>query len=711
MLKSIKIKTRLPILFLVIGVIPLIVMLAFTYRQIKQAYVKDAVGGLMNFVDAKQQGVIRLIDQNKKLAIQLAHLAPNMPSDKLSEYFKHIVESDMFDMEKHPFKEEIKSGQRKIPTFGVYHFIDYVKDGKIIASSDASRIEKPWEEKADFKWGYFDPYYAEDRKLLFTFSKKGQDGTIYIHADGKILTDIVNGEIGNLPEGMGAFYLAGVGKTMDYYIVNRDNKMITESRTYPDAILKQAGSVVPWEKTVHGHTDPACAGGKYHTNAGVATGCREAMGFYPGQSGQRLLGASMPFYDSEWTIVVEQEEKEILGPMYQVRNQMILFTFLMGILIAAVSILVSRGISQPIHTVMESLKDIAVGEGDLTRRIAVSSKDEIGELSHWFNTFVEKIQGTISSVVGTADNVASASGELSSLSTQIADGTRDQMEKAAQVAAASEEMSATVMEVAQNASHASEAAEDASQAAQKGGRTVARTVEGMNQIATTIKESSAVITQLGGRSNEIGEIIKVIDEIADQTNLLALNAAIEAARAGEQGRGFAVVADEVRKLAERTTKATKEIEKMILAIQEETKKAVASMEASTQQVESEVRVAREAGDALEEIVASVERVTELVQQIAAASQEQSAASDQISRDIESVASVTQGTADGANQIAHSSQELSGLATELQEILARFRIGGENGFRPYSDPGEQDGRSMVQRKAVGSGQRRLAKISS
>ncbi|MBW7842621.1 MAG: methyl-accepting chemotaxis protein, partial [Ignavibacterium sp.] len=188
-----------------------------------------------------------------------------------------------------------------------------------------------------------------------------------------------------------------------------------------------------------------------------------------------------------------------------------------------------------------------------------------------------------------------------------------------------------------------------------------------------VRESAETVQQLGKNSDQIGEIVQVIDDIADQTNLLALNAAIEAARAGEQGRGFAVVADEVRKLAERTTKATKEIATMIKQIQKDTNGAVESMQQGTQEVESGKTLAQKAGASLKDIINGAEQVVDIVSQVAAASEEQSSAAEQISKNIESISSVTQQSASGLQQIAHASEDLNRLTLNLQELIAQFKV--------------------------------------
>ena len=195
----------------------------------------------------------------------------------------------------------------------------------------------------------------------------------------------------------------------------------------------------------------------------------------------------------------------------------------------------------------------------------------------------------------------------------------------------------------------------------------------MNRIAEVVRKSAETVQALGKSSDQIGEIVQVIDDIADQTNLLALNAAIEAARAGEQGRGFAVVADEVRKLAERTTKATKEIATMIKQIQKDTSGAVESMEEGTKEVEVGKQLAEKAGKSLQEIIHGAEQVVDIVTQVAAASEEQSSAAEQISKNIESISSVTQESASGIQQIAHASEDLNRLTLNLQELVARFKV--------------------------------------
>jgi methyl-accepting chemotaxis protein len=234
-------------------------------------------------------------------------------------------------------------------------------------------------------------------------------------------------------------------------------------------------------------------------------------------------------------------------------------------------------------------------------------------------------------------------------------------------------MTKTILENSKNASQAAETAKKARQSAEQGGKVVGETVDGMKRIAGVVNRSAETVRELGRSSDQIGEIIGVIEDIANQTNLLALNAAIEAARAGEQGRGFAVVADEVRKLAERTTKATKEISGMIKKIQSDTTGAVASMEEGTSEVERGIGLADKAGASLQEIVGVSQKVTDMVAQIAAASEEQSASSEQISKNVEAISKVTSETAQGTQQIARAAEDLNRLTENLQRLIGTFTV--------------------------------------
>jgi methyl-accepting chemotaxis protein len=319
-----------------------------------------------------------------------------------------------------------------------------------------------------------------------------------------------------------------------------------------------------------------------------------------------------------------------------------------------------------------------MAQGDLSHRIDAHGQDEIAEVGRFFNVSADKLRELIAQLADTAQRVAGASEEISSSATSQAQGAESQKDETRQVATAMQEMSATVTQVAEHANKAADAARKAADTARQGGKIVEETLRKMRAIAGSVGQTARQVQDLGSRSDQIGEIIGVIDEIAGQTNLLALNAAIEAARAGEQGRGFAVVADEVRKLAERTSKATKEIAQMIKSIQGETKNAVLAMQEGTDQVEQGLVTTAQAGAALDEIIHMAEQVGEMVVHIATAAQQQSGATEEVSGNMEQISRISQDTATGAQQTAKACQDLSGLALDLQSMVGQFKLTNGNG---------------------------------
>jgi methyl-accepting chemotaxis protein len=372
-----------------------------------------------------------------------------------------------------------------------------------------------------------------------------------------------------------------------------------------------------------------------------------------------------------------------------------------------IAYIIARGIAKPVGLAVKLTEQMnaefgdfvevvdAIAQNDLTadvkqseiKSIGVDSKDEIGVL-------VKAIEGTLAAkdrmggslgkmtenlknMVGlmndNATQLVSAANEISSSSEQMSKGAQDQASQMSQVSSAVEEMTATILESSKNAGDATDASRAASDTATTGGQVVSDTITSIETIATSAAGVGKIVGELAQSSDRIGEIVEVIDDIADQTNLLALNAAIEAARAGEQGRGFAVVADEVRKLAERTGKATGEITDMIKGIQGESGRAVESMEEAGKLTIEGKELADKAGTSLNEIVTMSQRVMDMIQQMATASEEQSAAAEQISKNIEHISSITKETATGAEQSAAAAEQLNRQAEGLKEMVGQFKI--------------------------------------
>ena len=335
-----------------------------------------------------------------------------------------------------------------------------------------------------------------------------------------------------------------------------------------------------------------------------------------------------------------------------------------------------------VNLIMKILQPLLAGielvsTGDLTIRLEQKTNDEIGHL-------IKSLDGLVGGLRGTVEHIRNMTVEISNQVHRITEdagtmdeGMRRQAERSSEVASAVEEMTSTIIANSKNAGATAETAKKAKVAAEQGGKAVEETIVGMKRIAGVVNKSAETVKALGASSDQIGEIIVVIDDIADQTNLLALNAAIEAARAGEQGRGFAVVADEVRRLAERTTKATKEIASTIKKIQGETQGAVSSMEEGTRQVADGIKLADKAGASLRELVEISQKVTDMVSQIAAASEQQSTASEQISKNVEEISNVTNESTIGTQQIAQAAGDLSRLTEGLKHLVEKFNISEES----------------------------------
>ena len=338
------------------------------------------------------------------------------------------------------------------------------------------------------------------------------------------------------------------------------------------------------------------------------------------------------------------------------------------------SVMILRGLFKQLGSEPAYVNEVVtrVAEGDLTVKVILKEENNTSVYAG-VGLMVEKLREVLTGIRAAADNVASSSHELSAMSEQISGGANDQAASVTRVAAASEEMTQAVMDIARNSSNIAESVAATTKMAKEGEGIVNRSVQEVREIADTINESGKLVKSLGERSKQISEIVNVINDIADQTNLLALNAAIEAARAGEQGRGFAVVADEVKKLAERTASSTSEINNMIRTIQGEVEHSVLSMDHVSKKVVTGVELVNRAGESLSLIVGSIDDLNTMLHQIASATEEMSATSNEISKDIESIANVSKETSASSKQTAQASVGLAKLSENLQKVISGFKL--------------------------------------
>jgi methyl-accepting chemotaxis protein len=444
-----------------------------------------------------------------------------------------------------------------------------------------------------------------------------------------------------------------------------------------DTLFKRSSRMTKEEKkyvdSIKGHMDPYCA---------TLKGAVQAEGTDIGTASAKMADASIQFHsmsmfsDLQELLNIESQLCQKEHSKVSARFSFVL-TLSFVILIAAmvlpfcVGILMKGIILRPISRTVETIE--AVAQGDLTKRINVDSSDEIGEMAKHFNVFVENLGGTISHVIDSSNRVAQAAGQLDEATEKMAAGVEEAATQVNAVAAASEEMSKTSGEIAKNCVMAVKSSDEANKTVNVGESIIQDTIRVMGSISERVQDSAEIMKRLGARSDQIGEIVGLINDVADQTNLLALNAAIEAARAGEHGRGFAVVADEVRKLAERTSHATKEISETISAMQADTKTAVKSMEEGVTEVGSGTKEAARSGEALANILQQIGKVTGEINQIAVASEQETATTNEIASNIHQVSQVMQETAHQIQGNASASSELAGLSVVLKEMVSHFKV--------------------------------------
>jgi methyl-accepting chemotaxis protein len=412
--------------------------------------------------------------------------------------------------------------------------------------------------------------------------------------------------------------------------------------------------------------------GKYRTDflALVEGYKRKGLSSKEGLRGQ-MRGT---IHQSEELIAQLHEEIVTAAEKYisQANNMMLAGGLILTVLIAGILLWLSRTILAPVQTFAGTMQQ-AAEERDLTLRADEGSRCEIGAMARAFNGMMDEFQSLINQVVASAVQVGDASRQLAEVTENTTGSVQQQRVESDQVATAMNEMAATVQEVAGHAVSAADASANADTEASKGAQVVSQSVEGIQHLAQEVESTAITIAELDTESTNIGSVLSVITGIAEQTNLLALNAAIEAARAGEQGRGFAVVADEVRTLAQRSQESTEEIKAIIDRLQGKAQAAVKAMESGRSQAQVSVEQAQQAGASLKAIAEAIGAIRDMNTQIASAAEEQSAVAEEINQSVVRIAQAAESSAVGAEQTTRTSGELAGLAGQLQERVKLFRL--------------------------------------
>ena len=391
----------------------------------------------------------------------------------------------------------------------------------------------------------------------------------------------------------------------------------------------------------------------------------------PSNGGVILAAKFIPSLN--WFVVTEIPTSEIFTPINNTSLQLVLMNIVVAIILIIIGLWVALGVARPIIRAAGMLGDIASGEADLTKKMQVDTKDEVGKLATSFNSFAGQLQSLITAIAANSQEVNSITSSLTDSSNSTLENTEEQQQSVDMIATAMNEMGATVHEIARNANETANAAKQSANETLNSQKIVSTSIEGINSLFDKIQSASFVIETLAQDVGEISSVLSVIQGISEQTNLLALNAAIEAARAGEQGRGFAVVADEVRTLAQRTQESTEEINNMVHKLQSGAQDAVTAMNEGLETAQSSVESANQAGASLDSIIGAIGIISDLSIQVATATEEQSSVVEELNSHILNIKEMSDSTTIESKKVNNKCKILSNTSNELSNMVSNFKV--------------------------------------
>ena len=493
---------------------------------------------------------------------------------------------------------------------------------------------------------------------------------IYIEGEvtGYIIFQLPKEEINSITNFKGNFELVGMGKSGRAVLVGQDLFMRNDNRFIEnlkkiDKNVDAAGTTVGVIKLENKASLDAVKGEKGSEIVTDSFG-KDVFSSY----------TNIPVYDTSWGLVVMKDYSEAVAGSTKLRNMIIIISLVITVLAVSVAVfLIRKMVLNRITKLTHITKNIATGDGDLTQRIPIASNDEIGELTMYFNRFIENVHHIVRDVQNSADSVASGTTQLAATTEELNQTFNEQAANVTSVASAMEELNATTVEISDSSSNALDKARESGEITETGKIKIEESVRKIQDIMEQTKLLGSTITGLSESSAQIADILNVIDDIADQTNLLALNAAIEAARAGEAGRGFAVVADEVRKLAERTQKATGEISGIIANFKNETESAAMNMSRAESSVEAGVKIMTETKSVFDSIVHSVNEIESANSSINSAISEQMTTISSVTAEIQGLSSSVEQSSNAMHEVSSTLTDQEQQADTLKQMVNKFRV--------------------------------------
>lgn len=651
---------KLIVSFLALSLIPIAIIGFTSYLSAKRALQQQALNSLTAIAQGREIAIGLHLEAEKELCRAFA--SDGFIREILEKIKQKGSESENLSQELNEYllKEKLPLAPNS------YEIMVLDLEGRIVASSDKGSVGSD-KSRDDYFIGGKKGVHIKDIYFSKTTGKESLacSAPLKSRTTGGLIGVIVNRVETKRLNAITADR-EGLGRTGEVYIVNKNGYMITESRFAKNTFLQQEVD-----------TEPV----RLFQNQG-----KVMAGVYPDYRGKQIVGASMgddlaKVFDLGWTILAEIDTAEAFAPVVALRNWILLITLLTVVVVVVIARMIAMGIVNPLQNTVGKIKEIAQAAGDLTKNVEVRSNDEIGDLGNAFNSMIFTLGSLVRRVRMAAMHIVSASTQILSASQQHAIGAAQQSSQITEVTGALNELVVAAKQVSLSADEVARISDGAVKTAESGSKAVADTIATNTRINNSVKEMAKKVETLGRKSKKITGILDLLDDITEQTNLLAINAAIEAAKAGEAGKGFTVVANEIRKLADSSRKATKDISVLIEEIQADTQETVYGMKESTSLVDEGTSRATSSGDAIKMISFSIEKSAQSVKQIALAAQQQTTGAAQVSRTMADVNAVVKQGMAGTEQSLRSAKDLAAMAEQLKASMAQFRI-REQGNHDY-----------------------------